>query len=72
MFNAIAYSKKLQDAGVTRQQADAHAESLLEIVESELATKSNLKELESRLTLKICGIIGTWVTILSVVNTIYR
>ncbi len=76
MFNTLTYAKKLEDAGVPRLQAEAQVQVLAEIVEGELATKSDiqrdLKELEYRLILKLSAIVGTMTSILGVVVTFFR
>jgi hypothetical protein len=48
-FDTLTYSKKLQDAGFTARQAEAQAEALRQIVEDNLATKRDLKDLEAAL-----------------------
>ena len=45
-FDTLTYAKKLQEAGVPAQQAEAHAGALKELVEGNLATKHDLKEME--------------------------
>ena len=40
------YANKLKEAGLTEQQARAHAEALVSVVDENLATKNDLKELE--------------------------
>ena len=54
-FNAIQYVEKLQSAGVPEKQAKAHLNILHEIVESNLATKRDLKDLEQRMLIKLGG-----------------
>lgn len=74
MFNALNFTKRLEAAGVPREQAEAHAQVLLEVVESELATKRDikefqettkrgLKELEYRLVVRISAIVGAMITL---------
>ncbi len=48
-FDTLTYAKKLQEAGVPPQQAETHAWALKESVEDTLATKQDLRELETRL-----------------------
>ena len=48
-FDTLTYAKKLQEAGVPIQQAEAHAGALKELVEDNLATKRDIKELEAAL-----------------------
>ncbi len=45
-FNTLAYAKKLIAAGVPEKQAEVQAEALIEIVDENLATKRDLKEME--------------------------
>lgn len=55
-FNAIEYVGKLREAGVPDEQAEAQVSILHDIVESNLATKRDLKELELRMTIKLGGL----------------
>jgi hypothetical protein len=57
MFNTLSYARKLEAAGVERQQAEAHIQIIAEVVEGSLTTKQDLKELEYRLVIKL----GAWV-----------
>jgi len=41
-FDTLGYSKKLRDAGVPQDQAEAHAEAAREFIMVELVTKSDL------------------------------
>ncbi len=45
-FDTLYYAKKLREAGFTEQQAEAQAEALRAVVDENLATKRDLKELE--------------------------
>jgi len=49
MFDALDYVKVLMDAGVSRPEAEAHArlqgQSLEHLINSELATKDDIKQL---------------------------
>ena len=45
-FDTLHYAKKLREAGFTEQQAEAQAEALRAVVDENLATKRDLKELE--------------------------
>jgi hypothetical protein len=53
MFNTLKYTKQLEQAGFSREQAEAHIQIMAEMVEDSLATKQDLKELEYRLTIKL-------------------
>lgn len=46
IFDTLAYSKKFIAAGFTQQQAEAQAQALAEIIDDQLATKQDLKEME--------------------------
>ncbi|MCH9046610.1 MAG: DUF1640 domain-containing protein [SAR324 cluster bacterium] len=48
-FDTHAYVKKLQAAGFTEAQAEVQAEAIAELVNEQLATKRDLKELETTL-----------------------
>ena len=45
-FDTLTYANKLKAAGVPEKQAEAQVEILAEIIESNLATKRDLKKLE--------------------------
>lgn len=62
MFNTLQYTKKLEAAGVTREQAEAHIQIIADLVEGDLVTKQDIRELESRLIIKLTAILGTIVT----------
>jgi hypothetical protein len=56
MFDTLVYAEKLKSAGIPEQQARAHAEGLLAVVEQNFATKTDIellrrdiKELEAGL-----------------------
>ena len=53
MFNAIKYSQELEKAGFTREQAEASVKLLVDIMDQNLATKSDLKEVEISLRSEI-------------------
>ena len=48
-FDTLTYAKKLQEAGVPPQQAETHAWALQETVEDTLATKQDLRELNTHI-----------------------
>ena len=75
MFNTLKYAKKLEEVGVSREQAEAHIQIIAEIVEGDLATKQDVKELkdemqklEYRLVIKlgalVTAVVAAAVTIL--------
>ena len=55
MFDTLRYSKILEAVGVSREQAEAHIKIIAEVVETDLATKQDLRELEHRLVIKIAA-----------------
>ena len=63
MFDTLRYSKLLEEAGVSREQAEAHIRIIAEIVEGDLATKQDLRELEYRLIIKLGVVVTTVVGI---------
>jgi hypothetical protein len=70
MFDSLKYAKQLEAAGITREQAEAHIHIIGEIVEGELATKQDIRELEHklieleyRLIIKLSAIVGTMITV---------
>lgn len=54
-FDTLKYSQQLEKAGIPREQAEAMAyvqkESLSEIMETQVATKSDIVRLEGKITL---------------------
>lgn len=66
MINTLRYSRTLEAAGISREQADAHIQILTELVEGDVATKQDLKELkhemaqmEHRLIIRLSTIMAT-------------
>ena len=57
-FDTLTYARKLRDAGVPQEQAEAHAEALGATVTETLATKQDLRELEYRLTIRLGGMLA--------------
>ena len=49
MFDTLRYSKVLEAAGVSRDQAEAHVRIMAEIVEGNLASKQDVRELKDEL-----------------------
>jgi hypothetical protein len=47
VFDTLMYAKKLQAVGFTAEQAETQAECMAEILDSNVATKKDLKELEA-------------------------
>lgn len=68
-FNALKYTKKLEGVGIAREQAEAHVQVIAEIVEDDVATKNDLKDLENRLVIKLSAILGGMITLAIAVIT---
>lgn len=58
-FDTLAFVKRLAAAGMNAPQAEALAEALTDHAFADVATKSDLKELELRLTLRMGAMIAT-------------
>jgi hypothetical protein len=63
MFNTLHYTKKLEAAGISREQAEAHVQIIAEIVEDDVATKKDLRDFEYRLVFRLSTVIGAVITI---------
>jgi hypothetical protein len=44
MFNSLKYAKQLEEAGLSRAQAEAQIQILVEVMDSNLVTKQDLKD----------------------------
>jgi hypothetical protein len=64
-FDTLTYAKKLKASGFTEQQAEVQAEAMAELVNEQLATKRDLKELEMSLVLRLGGIMVAGITIIA-------
>lgn len=53
MFNAFKFTKQLEDAGFSREQAEIQVQVITEIIEDDLATKADLRAVEVNLENKI-------------------
>jgi len=53
VFDTHAYVKKLQGVGFSEEQAEVQAEVLSSLIEEQLTTKRDLKELGERLTYRL-------------------
>lgn len=62
MFDTLRYSKTLEAVGISREHAEAHIKIIAEIIEGDLATKQDLRELEYRLIIKLSTIMGAMIT----------
>ncbi len=86
MFNTLVALKRLEEAGIPRNQAEAQVQMLAEVVEGELARKHDMKqlelgiqklefgmkELEHRVVVKLSIIMGTMLTILGSVSAYFN
>lgn len=81
-FDTLGYSKRLQDAGISRPQAEAHAEAAREFIMVELVTKQdlalaidNLKlamdNVKSSLTIRLGSMIGAGVAALAMLQHLH-
>jgi hypothetical protein len=70
MFNTLRYAKRLEEVGVSRNQAEAHIQIIAEIVEDDVATKQDLKELEHRLVIRLSTIMMAIVSLVATIATI--
>ena len=52
-FDTLGYSKRLRDAGVATNEAEAHAEAARDFIMTELVTKSDLYAVKSELDLRL-------------------
>ena len=49
MFNTLRYAKKLEEVGVSREQAEVHIQIMTEVMESNLATKNDLRDVRNEI-----------------------
>jgi hypothetical protein len=74
-FDTLGYSKHLQDAGVARPQADAHAEAARDFIMTELVTKADLNlaldNVKSSLTVRLGSIMVAGVAALAVLQRLH-
>ena len=56
MFDTLKIAKRLEAANLSAEQAEAIATSIAEVASSELVTKADLQEVETRLNDKIIGV----------------
>jgi hypothetical protein len=77
-FDSLGYAKKLRDAGVAQDQAEAHAEAAREFIMTELATRNDLEVLRRelqvamdnlglRLTVRLGAMLAAGLTLLGAV-----
>lgn len=56
-FDTLAHAKRLKKAGFTTEQAEAQAEALADVFHDNLATKHDIKKLETRLFFRLSSMI---------------
>jgi hypothetical protein len=75
-FDTLGFSKRLQDGGVPRPQADAHAEAARDFVMAELVTKTDLTMVIDnavlRLTVRLGGMIGAGIAALAILDRFFH
>lgn len=69
-FDTLAFVKRLAAAGMNTRQAEAIAEGLTEHAFTDLATKSDLKDLELRLTIRMGALSAATIAILGALITL--
>lgn len=57
-FDTLGYAKRLERAGISRDHAEAHAESAREFIMSELVTKADLRDALERQSLALTVRLG--------------
>jgi len=71
-FDTHRFVKILEDAGFDERQAEAVAEAVSNAhIEAELATKSDLRELEYRLIIKLGAMMAASITIVAVLVKLF-
>ena len=73
IFDTHAYVKSLQSVGFTEEQAEVQANALKTLVENDLATKQDLRELELRLKHDLTLRLGTMLVVgIGVIATLVK
>lgn len=57
-FDTLGYAKKLRDAGIPQNQAEAHAEAARDFIMGELVTKTDLQAAMDALSLRLSVRLG--------------
>ena len=65
VFDTHAFVKRMKEVGMPEEQAEALAQSQVELIEERVATKRDLKELEMRMTLKMGSMLAVAVIVLT-------
>ena len=72
-FDTHAYVKKLRAVGFSEEQAEVQAETLSSLINDQLATKQDLRELEERLMYRLTlRMGGMMIAAVSIVATVVR
>jgi hypothetical protein len=77
-FDTLGYAKRLREAGIPAEEAEAHAEAAREFIMAELVTKQDLdtrlrivetgiQNLELRLLVRLGGMLAVAVAILAAI-----
>lgn len=70
-FDTLGYAKRLRNAGISQERAEAHAEAAREFVMGELVTKADLQAamdtLSLRLTLRLGVMLATGLATLAAI-----
>ena len=71
-FDTLSYAKRLRNAGIGQEQAEAHAEAAREFVMGDLVTKADLQAamdtLSLRLTLRLGVMLATGLATLAAIT----
>ena len=62
-FDTLGYAKRLRDAGISTEQAEAHAEAAREFMMAELVTKTDLGLALDHLALKLTVRLGAMLVV---------
>jgi hypothetical protein len=57
-FDTLAYAKRLRSAGISQEQAEAHAEAAKDFIMAELVTKTDLQAAMDALSLRLSVRLG--------------
>ena len=65
LFDKLAYIDKLKSAGISDDQARAHAEAMDAALRDSVATKFDIAALKNELTLRVGGMLAGTIAILA-------
>ena len=68
MFNTLKYAKILEEVGFSRDQAETSIKILVEIMEDILELRHEMLQLESRMTIKMGGMMAASIAIITAVT----